>query len=283
MDTTTPAAERELHRAAAGLPESIERVIQGSERRISVPFQDIKVRTSGAAGENSVTFSGVAAVTGQMTTLYEGRFWTFREIIAPGAFRNVLAMDGLDVHLNNSHDMSEVFARLTSVGEDPDVAVPVGGMKLWESGEGLRVLARLDTRKTSVQDLIVDLEERERPGGGTFRVVDQMSFAFYIGEDRVETVTDDEGHETDTRTIISVADLIDVCVCARGAYPTTSAALRTAVMGHADPAGLRPRHGDQPGVSTDVTSRGADDTERARRRAAVRVRARMALTERPTA
>ena len=63
-------------------------------------------------------------------------------------------------------------------------------------------------------------------------VVDQMSFAFRVKPEGVSTITtcDEDGKTTDEDTILEVAELVDVCVCAQGAYPTTEAALRTRIQ-----------------------------------------------------
>lgn len=236
-----PATERELRRGL-DLPEAVGSVLDTSERRVSLRMSDMEVRDGGQTGDGSYTFTGTAAVFNAETTLYSGKFWTLKERIAPGAFTDVLSSPDLLVHLNVGHDMNLPLARLSAVG--PDGAVPVGGMKLWQDASGLRVFARLNAELSTVRDLAVLM------GDG---VVDQMSFAFRIGAETLVSHTDGEA-TIDTYTIDRVSALYDVCVCAQGAYPTTSAALRSAIR-HAgiDPAGVRPRHdGPDPSGDTEV-------------------------------
>lgn len=235
MSTTIPATRPETRRALIeSLPAAVGRVLDSDERRVSLRMTDLEVRDGGQNGDGSYTFTGTAAVFNTVTTLYCGKLWMLQEQIAPGAFTNVLSSPDLLVHLNVGHDMNMPLARLSSVG--PDGTVGVGGMKLWQDMTGLRVFARLNAELSTVRDLAVLMADG---------VVDQMSFAFRIGRESLATTVDGD-QEIDLWTIEEVSELYDVCVCAQGAYPTTSAALRTAIGGlrHAgiDPAGLSPRH-----------------------------------------
>lgn len=168
----------------------------------------IEWRDATQAGDDSYSFVGHAAVFNTRTTLFAGTYWTWTEQIEPGAFRNILATRP-DVHFNIGHDMDRSVARTGIEG--------IGGMELREDETGLLVQARLSPADPDVQALASKLR---------LGVMDQMSFAFKPGETRTVITTDAEGHETEDDTIVEVADLIDVCVCARGAYPTTDAGLR---------------------------------------------------------
>lgn len=257
------------------LPPEIQRALDGEPRQIVARINGLELRDASGTGDGSYTLSGTAAVFGQTTTLYSGRYWTLEEEIAPGAFSTVLASNPT-VHLNHGHDMLTAMARLTSVG--PDGPVGVGGMKLWESAEGLHVFARLNPDLSHVRDLAVQMRDG---------VVDQMSFRFRIGAEELHTTVDPAtGHETDHYTITEVSELYDVCVCAQGAYPQTSALLRSALdkLRHSgvDPEGIRPRHAPREAGAHDATTPPADgDPARAARLAATRARARIAsLTHR---
>lgn len=261
MDTSTMPA----------LPPAIANVLARPEREIVTRMRDVEWRDADATGDGSRTLSGLAAVFDQTTVLYRGTFWTLEESIAPGAFSNVLQSPDLDVHLNHGHDMIRSMARLTSVGEAG--TVPMSGMKLWENARGLNVFARLNPELSFVRDLDVQM------GDG---IVDQMSFKFRVGLEELTTTVDREtGHETDHYRILEVSDLYDVCVCAQGAYSTTTASLRSALaqLRHSgiDPEGIRPRHADQAGEANDaITPPAGGESERANQLAASRARARLA-------
>jgi HK97 family phage prohead protease len=252
------------------LPPEIQRVLDREPRQVMARVRGLELRDATGTGDGSYTLSGVAAVFGQTTTLYRGKWWTLEEEIAPGAFSAVLARPP-DVHLNHGHDMRTAMARLTHGG--PDGPVKVGGMKLWEEDDGLHVFARLNPDLSHVRDLAVQMADG---------VVDQMSFKFEIGRDVLRTTVDPAtGHETDHYTIIEVSELYDVCVCAQGAYPQTSASLRAALasLRHSgiDPEGLRPRHTPARVGDHHATTPPADgDLARAAQLAAIRARARVA-------
>jgi HK97 family phage prohead protease len=173
-------------------------------------LRDLEWRTPGDTGDGSYTFTGHAAVFGQPTTLYSGPGFAMTEEIAPGAFDEVLR-ENPDVHLNLNHDMSRVIARTGVKG--------VGQLELTVDSIGLRTFARLDSGDPDVVSLAAKMSRG---------LVDQMSFAFQIGQYELSTTVDEEsGFETDHRVIRRVATLYDVCACAQGAYPTTDASLRS--------------------------------------------------------
>lgn len=255
---TAPATEREVHRAV--VPAEIE-------------WRDSR------AGDGSYTLLGHAAVTDTLTTLWEGTYYVAREQIAPGAFTSVLA-GRPDVHLNLNHDMARAIARTGIHG--------VGELDLSEDAKGLRTFARLDPEDPDVQALAVKM----RRG-----IVNQMSFAFAVGRDEVLITEDERGREVETRTILEVSDLFDVCVCAQGAYPTTDASLRTRALARerelaagragSDPAAQReslPRAGSGPAAADpqDLTAPACDPAaeESVRRlRASLSRRMRLALSQ----
>ena len=244
--TPMPPPPPELRRA-------LEYRRHAGERRSIARLEEPQLRDSSATGDGTYTFGGRAVVYDEWTTLYEGESFfggrmRIRERIQRGALTAVLAA-GPEVHFNHGHDMKTAMARLTVVGEQGDVRR--GGLKLWETSRGLEVFARLNPELSHVRDLKAQMDDD---------IVDQMSFAFRIGHEDYEAYTEGDGDE-ETRcydyTVDTISALFDVCACAQGAYPTTSAQLRSAVEAlrrHAgtDPAGTPARHAPagEPAVTT---------------------------------
>jgi HK97 family phage prohead protease len=190
------------------------------------PLLNAEWRDKGETGDGSYTLTGHAAVFEQETVLFDIGWYRLREKIARGAFTSVLSRRP-DVHFNHGHDMNTAMARTSVRG--------IGSLELTQDEIGLRVFARLDPADLDVQRLAPKMDRG---------IVDQMSFAFMLGDyERVEE-EDADGNTDVLRTIVEVGDLYDVCVCAQGAYPTTDAALALRTMNHIlgragiDPAGL---------------------------------------------
>lgn len=220
-------------------------------RHALVPFRDIEFRDASGTGDGSYTLTGYAAVYGQETVLYDSNWWRFREVIAPGAFDQVLAAKP-DVHFNSFlHDFSRPIARTGIDG--------MGGLELSSDDQGLRVFARLNPLDPDVIAL-----SQKMPLG----IVDQMSFMFTIANATYVSEIDEEtDFEDELRTINQIGELYDVLVCAQGAYPQTSAELAmrtlTGALGRAgvDLAGLLERRGETPGVESPVAPEADADTE----------------------
>lgn len=224
-----PAAPPVLHRATSELTAEI--------------------RDGQATGDGTTTFHGYASVTGVETTLYEGRSWVWREVIAPGAFTRVLSdiKSGAATYscvLNHEHDNA---ATMASTAQNPNLP---GGMELTEDGTGLRVFARLDPADLDVQRVCPKIKNN---------TVRQMSFAFTIAPMGFTTVTteDEMGRVVETDTVTELGALYDVTVCAHGAYPTTTADIRgyLAALGRSgiDPEGLDVRRLIRGAASTETT------------------------------
>ena len=180
-------------------------------RHAVAPVRDVEWRgDTGGTGDGSYTLTGYAAVFGEETTLWDSRFYRLREVIQRGAFTDVLSRDNLDCHLVVGHNMDLPMARIGVQG--------VGVLELSEDDRGLRVFARVDPAVS----YIADLARLMRSG-----VVDQMSFAFTVAEDTVTTTETSDGVEDELRTITRIGELFDVTVCPRGAYPQTSATVRS--------------------------------------------------------
>lgn len=199
-----PELDRDAARAA----------IASSERRvIEVPLRGLEWRESGS-GDGSRILYGYAGVHDQATTLYDGPSWRWDEVVDAGAFDAVLSRDP-DVHLNIGHDMNRAMARTKAPG-------PIGKLELTSDPHGLRMYARLSPDDPDVQALAAKMD---------LGIMDQCSFAFTMagGVTRTETTTDESGKEIELDHLVSIGDLFDVCVCARGAYPTTEASLRSLI------------------------------------------------------
>jgi hypothetical protein len=145
------------------------------------------------ATDTGKTISGYAAVFNEVADIGG----SFREIIAPGAFKGTL--DG-DIRALVDHDSGRVIGRSKA-----------GTLRLKEDAHGLRTEIDLpDT--TDGRDLAVSLERGDISG---------MSFGFRVTHDEW-----DETGEIPTRTIRSV-ELFEVSAVAFPAYEGTELALRS--------------------------------------------------------
>lgn len=149
-----------------------------------------------AEGDGKIVVEGYAAVFDQPTDI--GGIFT--EVVARGAFRSALDR-GDDVEFLINHD-GLPLARSTA-----------GNLALKEDDHGLHIRAELDPSDPDVQRIVPKMRGK---------MLDQMSFAFVATGQRWDTP------ETgpDVRTITDVV-LYDVSIVNRGAYPTTSIALRS--------------------------------------------------------
>jgi len=157
----------------------------------AAPLARVEWRVSGVPENKNI--KGYAAVFNSMSQDLGG----FREIIAPGAFSNVLAR-GADVRLLYNHDDGAVMARTKS-----------GTLELVEDEVGLRIWARVDMADPDVQRVIPKMMRAD---------VDQMSFAFTVEEDEW-----DESGGYPLRTIRSVGELYEVSIVPFPAYEATKA------------------------------------------------------------
>ena len=124
----------------------------------------------------------------------------FVEIIAPGAFDDVL---GDDVRALFNHDANLILGRTKS----GTCKIGVDATGLWYE------ITPPDTN--TARDLMVSLKRGD---------VDQSSFAFSVSRDGQ---TWDETTGTLTRTVLKVAKLYDVSPVTYPAYPDTEASART--------------------------------------------------------
>ena len=171
--------------------EEVAPVIASRVTERAAPIARVEWRMSGVP-ENK-TIRGYAAMFNSMSYDLGG----FREVIAPGAFSNVLATNP-DVRLLYNHDDAAVMARTKS-----------RTLELVEDEAGLRIWARVDMADPDVQRVIPKMMRAD---------VDQMSFAFTVEEDDW-----DESAGYPLRTIRSIGELFEVSIVPFPAYEATKA------------------------------------------------------------
>jgi HK97 family phage prohead protease len=196
------------------------------ERRVSPATLRVERRAEGdgdGPGAPPARIVGHASVFDQWTTLYEGRYWTWREVVRPGAFANAIK-EGQDVRCLFNHDSNFILGRTRS-----------GTCRISEDARGLLSDTTPPDTQT-VRDLVLTPIERGD--------VDGMSFAFSVRkadavtktEDKDGTVRIDSGGERVTlryegerlveeREVLD-ADLYDVSPVVYPAYSGTDVALR---------------------------------------------------------
>lgn len=185
--------------------------------------QRLAVETRAEADGGGVELVGHAAVFDQWTTLYSGKYWEWREIVRPKAFKRAIK-EKQDVRALLNHDPNFVIARTKA-----------GSLKLSEDETGLlAVIVPPDTQ--TIRDLVV---EPIRRGD-----IDQMSFAFLPRTSDEETIKEkkdvtiiDRGGERITiryegekrieeREVLD-ADLYDVSPVTYPAYVGTDIGVRS--------------------------------------------------------
>lgn len=169
------------------------------ERRfISEP---VELRASSEEAPEKIT--GYAALFNSRSENLGGAEYPFYEIIAPGAFDDVLKDD---VRALFNHDSNLILAR--SRGGK-------GTLKLFVDERGLGYeFEPGDT--TAGRDLAASIKRGD---------VDQSSFGFRIAEEDGEKWVEEDGIVT--RTIKKVAQLLDVSPVTYPAYPDTAVAVRS--------------------------------------------------------
>ena len=134
----------------------------------------------------------------------------FREVFAPTAFDRILdrhpndPRGGVDVVGLFNHDDNQVLSRTTS-----------GTLRLTKTDKGLAY--EMDPPETTLARDLMTLIRRGDIYGS--------SFAFSVSPEGESWSQDDKGNTT--RTVTSVANLYDVSVVTRAAYPSSSVALRS--------------------------------------------------------
>lgn len=175
------------------------KTISGAERRF-LTAQPVALRA--AADGKASKFTGYAALYNSRSSNLGSADHPFIEIIAPGAFDDVLKDD---VRALFNHDSNLVLGR-SKKGD--------GTARLFTDERGLGF--EIDVPDTQLgRDLKVSVERGD---------IDQNSFAFRIAKDGDKWV---EENGVITRTIKRVAELFDVSIVTYPAYPDTAVAVRS--------------------------------------------------------
>lgn len=152
-----------------------------------------------AVGDDMRRIVGYAAVYNSLSEEIFG----FREIIMPGAARDVIEME--DVRALINHDSNLILGRTTA-----------GTLRLFEDERGLRY--EIDPPDTQyARDLIVSLDRGD---------VNQSSFGFRVEMEDEEWRGPDEDSPLPLRIIHKFSRLFDVSPVTFPAYPETSVSMR---------------------------------------------------------
>lgn len=168
------------------------------------------------------TIAGHAAVFDRWTTLFEGEFFTWREVIRPGAFSNAIS-EGQDVRSLFNHDANIVLGRTRS-----------GTLRLAEDAIGL--MTETDTPDSqTVRDLVLVPIERGDISGMSFafeprrtkEVISRTGDVTVIdrGGERI-TIRVDGRREVEEREVLDL-NLYDISPVTHPAYEQTDIALRS--------------------------------------------------------
>lgn len=169
-----------------------------SEEKIERRFVNFTARAAGT--DESPRIMGDAAVFDQETVIGE---W-FREMIAPGAFKRVLA-EKPDTVCAFNHDWNYILGRTTA-----------GTLRVEETEGGLYYEADVNLNDPQA----VSVYEKVKRGD-----VSQASFAFTVRTEK--WVNPSEKGGLALRVIEEVDQLYDVGPCTFGAYPQASAQARS--------------------------------------------------------
>ena len=159
-------------------------------------LQTLEVR-AGDDLEGKPMIAGHAAVFNELSE----ELWGFREMIAPGAFDDVLDDD---VRATYNHDSNFILGRSSA-----------DTLQIEQDEKGLRVTIE-PPETTWARDLLVSIKRGD---------VKEMSFAFRIAEDGDKWAVNEAGEVI--RTITRFKELNDVSVVAFPAYPQTTAEVRS--------------------------------------------------------
>lgn len=184
--------------------ENIERLMNDK----NVEFRDFKLTKIETRKEedNSETLllEGTPCVFDTETVLYKGKYWEFREKIDKDAFKEA---DMSDVIFNFNHG-GRVFARTRNKSLDLQI-----------ENDGLHMRARLKKQDRGHEELYGDIQSG---------LIDKMSFAFTVKEQKVEEIERSDEPNLEIRTITKIDRLYDVSAVDIPAYDTTSISARKA-------------------------------------------------------
>ena len=190
-----------------------------TERRATVA----ELRAEGGDG-GPMTLAGHASVFDQWTTLYDGRYYRWREVIRPGAFTRALR-ENQDVVALLNHDPNFVLGRTAS-----------GTLSLREDDRGLYQETKLADSQM-VRDMVWTPVRRGDINGMSFgfRVRQGDKAVVTDGPDRTQTIERAgervtlryEGEKLIEEREVTDADLFDVSAVTFPAYPGTDVGLRS--------------------------------------------------------
>jgi Escherichia/Staphylococcus phage prohead protease len=201
-------------------------------RSVIFPLDQVEWRDAGDPTKASeTTVRGHAAVFNRPSEDLGG----FREMLEPGAFRAALRKQP-DVRLLLNHDPNFVLARTGS-----------GTLDLREDKTGLHVFAAVDRRISWIEDLRVSMQRGD---------VDQMSFAFMVGDNGDDWAVADDGTVMRTIRADGVSDLFDTSIVTYPAYTHTDVNMRS-LLAQAIEGGRLPRSlaGTVAGDALDIAQR----------------------------
>jgi HK97 family phage prohead protease len=176
--------------------------INGAERRFFLtskkPFETRAAQDG--EPESSVYIKGYAALTEVPTILYENANESYEEVIAKGAFDDVLEND---VRCLFNHDSNQILGRSAA-----------GTLTYGVDESGLFYECMLDNTIMAHSDLYKSISRGD---------ISQSSFAFKVKEDKVEMYNNEEtDKEVCKRTILKFQELYDVSPVTFPAYADTS-------------------------------------------------------------
>jgi uncharacterized protein len=192
------ARARELRAALRDLPRQVIRAPLAEVRAAEVSDSDV------------LRVTGHASVFDSWSEPIGGFGYSFRERVARGAFRKLLA-DDPDTVFTVGHQIEGVM---------PMARTTAGTLRLREDPVGLRIDADLDAGRADVQTLRSALERGE---------VSQMSIGFTVDEDEWVIRTGEDDEEEVERTIISFRELFDVSAVTRPAFTDTEIGIRAQI------------------------------------------------------
>lgn len=162
-------------------------------KKANIERREYSVTIEKLNDDNTIVLEGYAAVFDSLSEDLGG----FREVIRHGAFSATLNDPDADIYALNQHRSDQPLARRAN-----------GTLNVSVDARGLRI--RIELSSTSyAKDLAIEVER------GT---VDQMSFQFYVIEDRWHEP--DDTHDDYLRELLSV-ELIEVSPVTFPAYKAT--------------------------------------------------------------
>ena len=166
------------------------------ETRIFKPTEELSFRAEEVDDKRFI--SGYAAVFNHPSKLLYENNKFFNEVIAPGAFDEVLRSENLNVIFTFNHMKDKILARSVS-----------GTLELSTDDKGLHY--RAEVPNVSYANDVFELVKR----GDLF----ESSFAYAVTRDNQEWTRSEDG--TNIRTIKKVSYLADVSVVINAVYSTT--------------------------------------------------------------